>query len=288
MPTPPALIQAGRAGWPNALTAGLALVLAACTFFPAAPTATPPPADTASPPPASTSVPTGNGTITGRLGYPSEIVPPLTLYFENADTADVLTLSTREGQSAYSKSLPPGTYHVYAWLANFGLGGSYSAAVPCGLTVECADHRLLPVEVPPGGIISGIDLLDWYGPPGSVPLPAGAGVGSGRLEGVLHYPSESIPPLTVYARSVTTGETFLTTTVENQQTFVIEDLPPGVYHVFAWVSDGPGGAYTQAVRCGLTPDCTDHTLIAVPVPAGQTTTGVDVADWYEQSVVPLP
>lgn len=37
-----------------------------------------------------------------------------------------------------------------------------------------------------------------------------------------------------------------------------------------------------------TVDCTDHTLIQVPVVAGQASTGVDIGDWYEQSVVPLP
>jgi hypothetical protein len=35
-------------------------------------------------------------------------------------------------------------------------------------------------------------------------------------------------------------------------------------------------------------ECTDHTLIQVPVAAGQTAGGVDVGDWYEPSVVPLP
>ena len=79
-------------------------------------------------------------------------------------------------------------------------------------------------------------------------------------------------------------------TYAHDQTFVIEEVRPGVYYVFAWVADGSGlgGAYTQAVPCGLSVDCTDHTLIPVPIAAGQTTTGIDVGDWYEQSVVPLP
>lgn len=271
----------------------LALAMLACTLPPVAPTATPlpPPTDTPLPPvPTATPAPVGNGGITGQLGYPSEVIPPLTVYFLNVNTADVLTLSTGENQGDYTKSVPPGTYHVYAWLADFGLGGSYSAAVPCGLTVDCTDHTLLDAVVTAGATTSGVDILDWYGPPGSVPLPAGVSVGTGSLQGLLHYPSEGIPPLVVYARNVATNETFSISTAENQQDFTLAGLPQGVYHVFAWVSDGNGlgGAYTQAVPCGLTVDCTDHSLIQVPVAAGQTSTGVDIADWYEQSVVPLP
>jgi hypothetical protein len=213
------------------------------------------------------------------------------LYFQNTNTGDVLTLSTTANQTSYTKTVPPGTYHVYAWLDGFGLGGAYSAAVPCGLTVDCTDHALLPVEVSAGATASGIDLLDWYGPPGSVPLPAGVSAPTtGRIEGTLSYPSEGIPPLVVYARNVATGETLVVATEENQQSYVIEDVPAGSYHVFAWVSDGNslGGAYTQAVLCGLTVECTDHTLIEVPVQAGALTAGIHIADWYEQSVVPPP
>ena len=269
------------------LLASLACVV---PFLPT-PTPVPPPPATALPPdPTATPAPVGNGTVEGALGYPSEVIPPLTIYFENVNTADVLTMSTGENEGSYTKALPPGTYHVYAWLQDGGLGGSYSAAVPCGLTVDCTDHSLLPVEVTAGTATTGIDILDWYGPPGSVPVPAGASQGNGRIEGLLHYPSEGIPPLVVYARNVTTSETLQVATGENQQTFIIEDVPAGVYHVFAWVADGNGlgGAYTQAVPCGLSVDCTDHSLIQVPVAAGQTATGIDIGDWYEQSVVPLP
>ena len=276
----------------------LALVLAllACglnDLNPSPPTATPePPTPTPLPMvPTATPAPVGNGTVTGALGYPSEFIPPMKIYFAKVDTGDVLTLSTTENQATYSKTLPPGAYYVYAWLDGFGLGGSYSAAVPCGLTVDCTDHTLLPVEVAPGTSTEGIDILDWYGPPGSVPLPAGVSAPTtGRIEGVLRFPSEGVPPLTVYARNVATNETLVIATEENAQTFVFEDVPPGMYFLFAWVSDGNGlgGAYTQAVPCGLTVECTDHTLIEVPVTAGQLTAGVDIGDWYEQSVVPLP
>lgn len=279
-------------------TAGLALALLALAcgvsdLNPPPPTATPvPPSPTPLPVVVltATPAPVGNGTVTGTLGYPSEVIPPMKIYFQNVNTADVLTLSTGENQGSYSKTLPPGTYHVYAWLEGNGLGGSYSAAVPCGLSVDCTDHSLLPVVVTPGGTTAGIDITDWYGPPGSVPLPAGASAPTtGRIEGVLHYPSEGIPALTVYARNAATNETLLVNTAENQQSFTFAEVPPGTYVVFAWLPDGSlGGAYTQAVPCGLSVDCTDHALIEVPVAAGQVSSGVDVADWYEQSAVPAP
>lgn len=282
-------------GWGMPLLA-LALAVLACglqdlTLPTAAPTLEPPTPTPLPVVPTATPEPVGNGTVSGALGYPSEFIPPMKIYFENVDTADVLTLSTRENQADYSKSLPPGTYHVYAWLDGFGLGGAYTAAVPCGLSVDCTDHTLLPVVVAAGTPTEGIDILDWYGPPGSIPLPAGVSAPTtGRIEGVLHFPSEGIPPLTVYARNVDTNETLTIATEENAQTFVFEDVPPGVYHLFAWVADGSGlgGAYTQAVLCGLTVECTDHTLIQVPVAAGQMSGGVDIGDWYEPSVVPLP
>src|SRR5687767_11983077 len=87
--------------------AALLLAGLACTLAPVAPTATPPPPPTnttAPPEPTATPLPVGNGTVTGALGYPSEFIPPLTLYFENVNTADVLTLSTFENQVSYTKT----------------------------------------------------------------------------------------------------------------------------------------------------------------------------------------
>src|SRR5687767_1585744 len=105
----------------------LALAALACALPGVGPTATmagPPllPTDTPPPPePTPTPAPVGNGTVSGALGYPSEGIPPLTLYFQNVDTSDVLTLSTDQDESSYTKTLPPGTYHVYAWLTAGGL-----------------------------------------------------------------------------------------------------------------------------------------------------------------------
>jgi len=58
---------------------------------------------------------------------------------------------------------------VYAWLDDGNLGGSYSQAVPCGLSVDCTDHSLIPVTVNAGQDVTGIDVCDWYGPPPPAP-----------------------------------------------------------------------------------------------------------------------
>lgn len=98
----------------------------------------------------------------------------MNLYFQNRDTGEVVSLSRAQGAGqSHSLDLPPGTYAAYAWVDGGELGGSYSAAVPSGLTVECSDHSLLPIEVRAGATVTGVDICDWYGEPGDVPSPSG-------------------------------------------------------------------------------------------------------------------
>jgi Tol biopolymer transport system component len=47
-----------------------------------------------------------------------------------------------------------------------------------------------------------------------------------------------------------------------------------------------GGGYTQAVPCGLTAECTDHSLIPVAITPGQITSGADLCDWYDPRTLP--
>jgi hypothetical protein len=108
---------------------------------------------------------------------------------------------------------------------------------------------------------------------------------TGAISGEVGYPREAIPPMLVYAIRVdagTPGYRFVHTTF-NQPQFTIDGLEPGVYVVLAYLADGPpdfAGGYSEAVRCGLSVDCTDHTLIRVTVQAGETVTGIQVRDWY--------
>lgn len=71
-----------------------------------------------------------------------------------------------------------------------------------------------------------------------------------------------------------------------QDSYEIDGLEPGTYHVIAYTVGGGGfpaglaGGYTRAVACGLGSNCTDHSLVDVQVELGQTETGIVPCDWY--------
>ena len=117
----------------------------------------------------------------------------------------------------------------------------------------------------------------------STPVPAGA---TGSISGSLNYPSESLPAMYVTALQVGTQNYQYVITAEGQQTYTIDGLAPGNYNVVAYTVGGQSfpaglaGGYTQAVVCGLTAACTDHTLVTIPVAAGQSVLGINPADWY--------
>lgn len=113
----------------------------------------------------------------------------------------------------------------------------------------------------------------------------------GGITGALSFPSEFIPPLRVVAFNLSTGESFYVDTTENQTTYTIPELPAGTYHVVAYYfpTDIPIGdtapqilaaGYSQAVPCGLSIDCTDHSLINVQVVPGEFAQDINPGDWY--------
>lgn len=124
--------------------------------------------------------------------------------------------------------------------------------------------------------------------PGEIPgLLPGATEGppildlAGAITGNLSYPSEGIPPLKVVAFDVGT-QTPVTSvdTVAGQTTYSLP-VPPGIYFVVAYTLDGQlAGGYTKAVQCGLSVECTDHSLLPVPAAHGIAMDGIDPADWY--------
>jgi hypothetical protein len=108
--------------------------------------------------------------ISGHLSYPSEGIPPLRVVAFDIETQEAIaSLETEANQAAYSLPVPPGAYYVVAYTLDGQLAGGYTAAVVCGLTVECTDHSLLPVMAAPGFAMDSIDPGDWYAPAGSFP-----------------------------------------------------------------------------------------------------------------------
>ena len=174
-----------------------------------------PPGTTPSPlPPTVTPMPgSGPGTVRGSVCYPSSVNPPLTLTFETTGGDKAVTLDIPAGQPEFVVNLPPGEYVAYAHTVGTGLRGSYSQAVPCGLTRNCIDHSLRPFSVPPGGEIAGIELCDWYRRPGVLPHPPDAtdttAVSVTTLQNMhlLNAPDLAEPPLQTLPAAVTAPAT---------------------------------------------------------------------------------
>lgn len=103
----------------------------------------------------------------------------------------------------------------------------------------------------------------------------------GRITGQLLYPESELPQdLQICAADLATGQ-------ENCQFIRVDDsylmdLPPGTYVVWAFTEDMPGvlAYYTKAVNCGLGPECTDHSPMAVTIADGTVIEGVNLGDWF--------
>ena len=178
---------------PGRVAVLITTLVLACTAGPSA--ATPAPARSEPAPTASVTPPGGPaaaacpairqislGAISGKLGYPAEGTPPLALIAMRAEDPKVFRiLHTPQlpggGLTPYTiAAIEPGTYVVVAYVegGGEGLAGAHTPAVACGLRAECADHSLIRVTVTGGQTASGVDLLDWYAPPGTFPKrPAG-------------------------------------------------------------------------------------------------------------------
>jgi hypothetical protein len=104
---------------------------------------------------------------------------------------------------------------------------------------------------------------------------------NGSIRGHLSYPSEFLPPQKIVAfDTFTMAVAAVVTTMEGQGEYQLS-VPAGQYYVVAYTLDGGLAAgYTQAVPCGLTAACADHSLIPVTVNAGSIVNGIDPQDWY--------
>lgn len=126
-----------------------------------------------------------NGTITGKLSYPSEFLPPMRVVAFGLTDKKAYFVDTAKGQGRYSLNVPAGTYYLVSYphegtagntgqvdsytLGGGPLAGGYTQMVPCGLTAGCEDHTLLPIIVTEGQTVNA-DPGDWYAPEGTFPL----------------------------------------------------------------------------------------------------------------------
>jgi hypothetical protein len=114
-----------------------------------------------------------NGSISGVLGYPASGIPPLEVYAISKDDAKKFYfVKTALNQTTFTiKDVAPGVYVVVAYSLDYKISGGWTKAVPCGLTVACKDNSLIPVTVKAGEETKGVEVKDWYAPPGTFPAP---------------------------------------------------------------------------------------------------------------------
>jgi hypothetical protein len=231
------------------------------------------PSVTPTPEPSPTPTP-NTGLVRGKICAPPEGKVELILFFQQAqadagEEPQITELNAGAGQTTYEISLEPGSYTLYAWLADFSRGGLYSAAVPCGLGSSCKDHSLLKFEARVGEELAGIDLCDWRAGPFSVPYPPNRSEEelTGDISGSIQHPGTP-PSLTVVVTNVTTRNWYYVITNPGWTRFTFENLPPGSYYAVAYTPDNTAGAYANA----------SHSLITFKVEAGKTVP-ISINDW---------
>jgi len=249
------------------------------------------------------------GSISGTMGYPAEGVPPMRVAIFSLQTGEAVFFDSSLNQTTFQvDELPAGDYQVVAYTLGgtsypAGVAGGFTNYIACGATENCTDHSLATVHVIGGEVASDIRIGDWFLPDGSyppMPGPQPEDTGppplslGGAISGNLSYPSSFIPPLAIVAFRVGGSPTdyYYVTTKQGDTTYTISGMTNGEYYVVAYLLDNPSFAagYSQAVPCGLSVDCTDHSLIPVPVANGGATTNINPGDWYapEGSFIPYP
>jgi hypothetical protein len=238
------------------------------------------------------------GGISGSITYPAEGIPPLKIAAFQVGSEGYFWIETTQNQTSYQlDNLPPGAYHVMAYPLNGSpVVGAYDQFYLCGMHQGCTDFSLVDIQVRAGVVTPNINIDNWVGGLENYPPMPGGGTDyiptntppgglSGSIGGTLSYPSEGIPPMVVVAFHVggSPNDFYYVTIDQNQGTYQIDNLPVGQYYIVAYpMLEGITlkGGYTQAVPCGLSVSCMDHSPIPVTVNAGQVTTGIAPADWY--------
>ena len=244
------------------------------------------------------------GFISGNISYPAGFLPPQRVVAYDVDDVGVYYAIEVYDENTYTLEVSPGTYYVLAYPIDDGgmadqggFSGAYSQMVPCGLHVDCEDHSLIPVEVEPGQTVTEIHPADWYLPEDlSRYLPSDPTLDEpGGIDGLLSYPSDFIPPLRVVVFSLDSDDFYEVYTPGSLEisSYRIEDIPPGTYHVLAYLVEPESdfcAAFTQYAKCGYwTADCDyDPELVEVSVFPGQLVRQVDLMHWDDLSNVDWP
>jgi hypothetical protein len=117
-------------------------------------------------------------------------------------------------------------------------------------------------------------------------LSLGAAALAGTIEGVVTFPAQLVPSMTVYASDLDTSRVRSVQLARGQANFTVE-VPPGRYLVFLAPNE-PGapnvyGAYTRYSLCAphdSGAQCEDHSLVAITITAKAPRCAVTIDDWY--------
>lgn len=120
------------------------------------------------------------GTIAGKLMYPSESIPETMIICVQDMTRTVCSHSETDGfefsldyeNAVYSVKLPAGKYFVFAAFPYGkaptndmeGYEAYYNEFVTCGLSVDCESRKPIEVNVKANETVSEISPGDWYKP----------------------------------------------------------------------------------------------------------------------------
>ena len=150
------------------------------------------------------------GTIEGAVTFPSQVVPAMTVYAAELDSARVHTARLARGQANFTIEVPPGRYLLFLAPNEpgapdiYGAYTRYSLCAPHGVDGQCEDHTLIPVAVAAKSARVAVAIDDWYLTDESAAqidhlLGAAAGGARGTTEPLSaprfsEYPSEAFEP----------------------------------------------------------------------------------------------
>jgi hypothetical protein len=116
--------------------------------------------------------------ITGELGYPSDWVPPMTIYARETGSGEVFFARTNSSPALTGYALEvaaPGTYRVFAWTTAGSITEESVGSYYCGGSARGCEAPspadLTEVTVLPGDTLRGVDIFLFGDLPERVPRP---------------------------------------------------------------------------------------------------------------------
>lgn len=158
------------------------------------------------------------------------------------------------------------------------------ATMTVGLAIACAPRAAAPSQTATSTTSAPTVAAATTTP--ATPPSTSTAQPTGTITGLVGYPADGRPAMTLYAISTTDRGVYASVDVpagtDPKPTYTITRVRPGTYNVFAYLAgnDRAAGAYTEFVNCGNRVGCSDHTPIAVTVGAGETVRDIEVSDFY--------